>query len=131
MEGTLVEETNDLIILKDNSGIQINFKKANLDLEKTTAANDKAESTPAAPESAKAKLTASESKSDSIKSDPPNKPVRVVTEADLEKLRKKYDLGEGLKGENSIDASETESNGADVSSSRVRTNGKRIPENGE
>lgn len=117
VEGTLVEETNGLIVLKDKSGIRINFKKANLDLEKTKAANDKAESTPAPAISAETKPAASESKSDSIKSDPPKKPARVVTEADLEKLRKKYDLGEGLtKGENSIEASESEADWSDVSS---------------
>lgn len=116
VEGTLVEETSDLIVLKDNSGIRINFKKANLDLEKTKAANDKAESTPAPAKSAQTKPAASESKPDSIKSDSPKKPARVVTEADLEKLRKKYDLGEGLKGENSIEASDSERDFPDVTS---------------
>ena len=71
LQGTLVRETEDSVILKDASGILQNFKKADMDLVKTAEANKKQKEPPAKKSSA-----------------------HVVTKEELEALREKYDLGE-------------------------------------
>jgi hypothetical protein len=103
VEGKLIEETSDLIILQDVSGIKLNFKKSNLDLEKTNEVNQEVK--PAITTQKEIKATTPATKSPEAKT-APQKPVHAISEEDLEKLREKYDLGEGLKVENSIQAPE-------------------------
>jgi hypothetical protein len=89
IQGTLVSENDEMCIVKDSSGIQLNLKKSNVDLEKTAAANQP--------------LAASEKSAppaDSPNQDAVKKPARKITEEDLEKLREKYDLGEGTFSKN-------------------------------
>jgi len=79
IKGTLITEDADKIILKADTGAFVNFKKENVDLEKTTAANEG---------KVAATLKGNESK--------PAKPRkgRTYTNEDLQQLREKYDWSE-------------------------------------
>jgi len=77
LSGNLVSETEQMIIFKDDTGLQYSLKKANLDLEKMKEANaPKMEPPPVAPP-AEAPQT-------------PKKKARVYTKEDLEAIRSKY-----------------------------------------
>jgi hypothetical protein len=108
VEGSLVDETEEMIVLKDQDGIQINFKKSKVDLEKTKAANEKVESETAAPSALPEKVD-TQTKPAAKTGTTSKKPARVITEQDLQKLRDKYDLGEGLKSKDAIESTESES----------------------
>ena len=95
IKGTLVSETADIIILKDSSGTQINFKTSALDLDKTKIANTSAP--PAEAVKTIETPTTTQSQTESRTAAPQKKkPARVMTEKDIQRLRDKYDLGEGL-----------------------------------
>jgi thioredoxin 1 len=79
VEGKLIRELGDTLILKDSSGILINIRKEDVDQEKTAKAN------------------VAETKKQESKTQ-----TRVVTKEYLESLRDKYDLGEGTFGETSV-----------------------------
>ena len=88
VEGTLIIDQESVIILKNSSGVLLNFKKSDVDLDKTSQANK----TSVAP----APKAAFEDKAG--KQAPVRKSGRVLTKDDLEELRKKYDLGQGSFG---------------------------------
>jgi len=89
IHGTLVSQDDQTIVLLDNSGVKMNFKKANVDLDKTTAANQVQQvSTPVAPKTAPP-----------VQTPAAKKPARKITEEDLKKLHDKYDLGAGMTKE--------------------------------
>src|SRR5688572_19554713 len=78
MNGVLVAETADVILFKDDAGIQYSLKKANLDLARMAEANaPKAEPVPPTMDT----TTAPE---------PPKKKGRVYTKEDVDALRDKY-----------------------------------------
>jgi thioredoxin 1 len=89
IEGTLITEREDILILKNASGVLLNFKKSDVDLEKTTEANK---------EPVKPTPKAAFQKNEVEKQPPVKKPVPVFTKEYLEELRKKYDLGQGSFG---------------------------------
>lgn len=98
VQGTLVEETGEVIVLQDASGIRMNFKKSQVDQDKTVAANPVTKpSNSSAAEPAKNESASSGSNAAGLKTKPKT-PAKVIKEEDLEKLRSKYDLGEGLGG---------------------------------
>jgi hypothetical protein len=104
VKGTLVSEDDSLIVVEDADGLKINIKKANVDTEKTQIANPPAKPT-VVPEPAKPK----EASAEKAKPKPTlHKPAKKLTEEDLEKLREKYDLGEGTFGEGSAEETQSE-----------------------
>ena len=99
VKGTVVSEDASLVVLQDADGLRINIKKTNIDVEKTQATNPPAKtvvssqnekSEQAAPVKAQEKPA-------------PRKPAKKLSEEDLEKLREKYDLGEGTFNENAYE----------------------------
>src|SRR5262245_25175160 len=89
IHGTKVSEDQNQIVVQDASGVRINIKKSNVDTAKTEAANQQSTTAPT-PASA-----ITPSKPAATKKAEPKKPARKITKEDLEKLRDKYDLGEG------------------------------------
>jgi hypothetical protein len=114
IHGTKVSEDENQIVVQDASGVRINVKKTNVDTAKTEAANQQSAPAPtAASTSTPAKPTATQKPE-------PKKPARKITKEDLDKLREKYDLGEGTFGENSKeDSEETDENVVDNSSEKT------------
>jgi hypothetical protein len=111
IHGTKVSEDQNQIVVQDTSGVRINIKKSNVDTAKTEAANQ--QSTAAATPTP----TTTPSKPVDTKKAQPKKPARKLTKEDIEKLREKYDLGEGTFGENSKeDSEETDDSVVDNSS---------------
>ncbi len=90
VKGKLISEDQEKIVVEDESGTKMNFKKTSVDLEKTTAANQVVEASPAAiaPVAPKEEVKAAEP----VK---PNKPARKFTERDLYRLRSKYPMSAG------------------------------------
>jgi len=88
MNGTLISETEQSILFKDDAGVQYSLKKANLDLDKMKDANaPKME----APPPMEAPATTKEA---------PKKKARVYTKEDVDSLRSKYpelSLGEPVE----------------------------------
>jgi hypothetical protein len=80
IKGTLISEDDSQIVLQDLTGVRMNFKKESVDLLKTAEANKPQVRTIPIDSSAKPAE---------------KKPARKVTKEDLEKLKEKYDLGEG------------------------------------
>jgi hypothetical protein len=124
-QGTLVSEDNDVIVLEDAAGLRMTFKKTNVDLVKTAAANVTA---PAANPPAKS-LQISTSSAKGFDATPPKstqtkpapatkKPSRTLTEKDLERLRKKYEFGSSSSGADSGSEFDVEQNGEDESKGR-------------
>jgi hypothetical protein len=110
IHGTKVSEDENQIVVQDASGVRINVKKTNVDTAKTEAANQ--QSTPAAA------TTSTPSKPTATQKAEPKKPARKITKEDLDKLREKYDLGEGTFGEDSKEGTEnTDEDVVDNSSS--------------
>jgi len=93
IKGKLINEDQEKIVIEDESGTKMNFKKTSVDLEKTTAANQVIETPPApvAPEAPKEEVKASEPTK-------PKKPARKFTERDLYRLRSKYPMSSGSGG---------------------------------
>lgn len=89
IQGTLVSEDDQQIVLREASVIQMNFKKKIIDLEKTAFINQPVQST-----SGISVAESRESEPEETFIETQQKPVRVFTKADLEELRKKYDWGE-------------------------------------
>ena len=77
ISGTLIREDAQVLILKDTAGMYHNFKKADIDLEKTASLNKTKPDTPA------------------------KNSKRVYTKQDLDRVRQEYDLGQGSYGESS------------------------------
>jgi hypothetical protein len=94
MNGTLISETEQNILFKDDSGIQYSLKKANLDLDKMKEANaPKMEPPP--PPTAETPVAPAET---------PKKKARVYTKEDVDSLRSKYpELSLGEPVENPAD----------------------------
>ena len=86
VHGTVVREDDQMIVIKDETGVQLTLKKANIDAEKTASMNVPQ---PAPSQPAKAATPAAAQ----------HKPVRKITQEDLIKLRQKYELNEGLTNE--------------------------------
>lgn len=86
IQGTVVSETEDSILLKDKDGVVLNFKKAIVDLDKTADANKAVQQKPSVEE----KKTTTEKSAEK-----PKKPARVYNASDLERLRDKYPLEPG------------------------------------
>jgi hypothetical protein len=77
MTGTLILETEDVILFKDHDGIQYSLKKNNVDLTKTSEANAPKMETP--PPVGEPRVEP-----------PPKKKSRVYTKEDVDALREKY-----------------------------------------
>ncbi len=114
IHGTKVSEDENQIVVQDESGVRINIKKSNVDTVKTETANQQATTTQTT------KPTSTDTPSNpATKTATPKKPARKVTKEDLEKLRDKYDLGEGTFDKNAKEDSETEeSSEADTSTEK-------------
>jgi hypothetical protein len=82
IQGNLISESNDLFVIEDASGVKMNFKKANVDLEKTAEANKSKAPEPEAKQEQPA--AAAESVEQPAKS---KKPSRVFTDKDVRRLR--------------------------------------------
>jgi hypothetical protein len=94
MTGTLVSETDQVILFKDDSGVQYSLKKMNLDLGKMSEAN--APKVEAPPPVAPAPSAETEIK----------KKGRVYTKDDVENLRSKYpelSIGEPIENPEDFD----------------------------
>jgi DNA-binding transcriptional regulator YiaG len=100
IHGTKVSEDENQIVVQDASGIRINIKKSNVDTAKTENANQQTTATPALASTAAPSKPAASQKTE------PKKPARKFTKEEIEKLREKYDLGQGTFGETSKEGSE-------------------------
>jgi hypothetical protein len=96
VKGTFISETEELIVLQDDSGVRINFKKSNVDLEKTSTAN-KVEPPPTTPAPV-AEPAPAEEKVEGQEAVKPKKASRIFTERDLQRLRSKYPMEGGPGG---------------------------------
>jgi hypothetical protein len=114
IHGTKVSEDENQIVVQDASGVRINVKKTNVDTAKTEAANQQSTAvTPPTPTSTPSKPTATQKAA-------PKKPARKITKEDLDKLKEKYDLGEGTFGKNGKEETdETEENSGDTSTEKT------------
>lgn len=85
MKGTLISETADVIVLKDDTGVQLSLKKSFLDLAKMEEANKPAP----APVPAPALQTRPEPVTPPPQTRPgsPKKPARVYTDDDILRLK--------------------------------------------
>jgi hypothetical protein len=117
IHGKKVSEDENQIVVVDATGVRINVKKTNIDSAKTEAANQQTTTS----ETPKPAATNTASKPAATqKSAAPKKPARVVTKEELEKLKEKYDLGEGTFGEHSKDDSEkVDENSIDTSTQKT------------
>lgn len=122
IKGDLISKDENLIVLQDASGIKIQLKTSNVDLEKTEATNPK----PAAPSTDAA---ATQKKSGSAPAEKPSladvaaksggaktgekKPVRVYTQDDANRLRDQNDLGEGTYDPDAPEAPEASGSDSD------------------
>ncbi len=98
MTGTLISESAESVLFKDDKGTQYSLKKSSLDLEKMTEAN----AAPAAPA-----LEAAVQPESSQPEPQPKKKARVYTKDDLDRLKEKYgDMDIGTPIENVEDYSE-------------------------
>lgn len=115
IHGTKVSEDENQIVVQDASGVRINVKKANVDTAKTEAANQQSTAV-AAPTS-----TSIPSKPTATQKPVSKKPARKITKEDLDKLKEKYDLGEGTFGKDSKEDSEKTDESAEDNSSTEKT----------
>jgi hypothetical protein len=100
MTGTLLSETTDSIIFKDDAGIQFSLKKAALDMDKMTAANAQQAPPPAA-------APAPAMQQQSVEAPKAPKKGRTYTKEDIDKLKERYgELTVGTPIENVEDYSE-------------------------
>jgi hypothetical protein len=106
IHGTKVSEDENQIVVQDASGVRINIKKSNVDTVKTETANQQATTA----QTTKPTSTNTPPKPATTKTATPKKPARKITQEDLDKLRDKYDLGEGTFDKNAKEDSETEEN---------------------
>lgn len=107
IHGTKVSEDENQIVVQDGSGVRINIKKTNVDTVKTEAANKQATTA----ETPKQSVANTPSKAATTQAATPKKPARKITKEDLDKLKDKYDLGEGTFGNDSKeDSGEMEEN---------------------
>jgi hypothetical protein len=111
VHGTKVSEDENQIVVQDASGVRINIKKSNIDTAKTEAVNQQT----TAPQTPKPAAPTTTPKTATPEKATPKKPARKITKEDLDKLRDKYDLGEGTFGEGSNEDSEKEDLEADTS----------------
>lgn len=115
IHGTKISEDENLIVVQDATGVRINIKKINVDTAKTEAANQQATTVqtpqPAAPVTPKPTVQNSAAK----------KPARKITKEELEKLRDKYDLGEGTFGKKEKEDSEETEENSDANTSTEKT----------
>lgn len=88
-QGKLIQEDDERIILEDSSGIRINIKKTNIDIQKTEEANKKVEPEPQPAPESKPEL---ETKTEPPK---PKKPARVYTQDDVSRLRGEIPMDSG------------------------------------
>ena len=117
IEGTLVSENSDVYIIKGADGIQMNTKKSLVDADKTVSANQPSPAVVAkAPSNAPPKT---ETKQDHPAE--PRKAGRTITQEDLEKLRQKYDLGQGTFSEGSAGGEEAKDSDEESGSSDLRS----------
>jgi hypothetical protein len=113
IHGTKVSEDENQIVVQDTSGVRINIKKSNVDTVKTDAANQSTPVPTPAPTSTPSKPTA-------VKKTEPKKPARKITKEELEKLREKYDLGEGTFGKDAKEETEeTEENSGETTTEKT------------
>jgi len=99
MTGTLISESPDSVIFKDDSGTLYSLKKSSLDLEKMAETNATQAASAPAPEPAM--------KQESKPAPETKKQARVYTKEDLERLKEKYgDMDIGKPIENVEDYSE-------------------------
>jgi len=113
IHGTKVSEDENQIVVQDASGVRINIKKSNVDTAKTETANQQSTPPPTA--------TTTPSKPAATTKTEPKKPARKITKEDLEKLKEKYDLGEGTFGKDSKEDSEKKDESAEDNSSTEKT----------
>ena len=95
VKGTLVSEDDSLVVLQDADGLRINIKQSNIDVEKTQATNPPAKTVISSQTEKSEQAAPAKAKEKQVQ----RKPAKKLTEADLEKLREKYDLGEGTFNE--------------------------------
>jgi hypothetical protein len=115
IHGTKVSEDQNQIVVQDASGVRINIKKSNVDTAKTEAANQQATAaTTPTPTSTPSKPAATEKAV--VK-----KPARKITKEDLDKLKEKYDLGEGTFNKDSKEESENTDESAEDNTSTEKT----------
>jgi hypothetical protein len=115
VHGTKVSEDENQIVVQDASGVRINIKKTNVDTAKTEAANPQT-TTPQTPPA-----TNTPPKPATTQTATPKKPARKITKEDLEKLKEKYDLGEGTFNKDSDEDSEKTDESAEDNSSTEKT----------
>ncbi len=120
IHGTKVSEDENMIVVQDASGVRINIKKSNVDADKTETANQQTKT--ATVEAPEPPASATEQKPPVDPKPVTKKPARKISEEDLEKLREKYDLGEGTfreksEGSEELEA-ENEEQGAESSSEK-------------
>ena len=128
IEGTLVDQTDDLIVLRDASGIKMDFKKASVDLPKTEVANQKKDTPGVA--TVKEETPAAQSKP-SVDASKPKKQTRVLKEADIERLRKKYDLGQGMTAKDSVQPSQQDIDAQEEVSEKERSGLEKAIDQGQ
>lgn len=95
IKGTVISETADGLVFKDESGLQYSLKKSNLDLEKMEEAN-KPQAAPAPPPPADSSATPSSPTEPAQPPAPPQtpKPARVYTQEDINRLRGASDVAD-------------------------------------
>ena len=101
MTGTLISETDQVMVFKDDSGVQYSLKKSNLDLDKTARANAPKAEAPPAP-SAESPASPAPAPAPA----PGKKKARVYTKEDVDTLRSKYpelSLGEPVENPEDFD----------------------------
>ncbi len=117
IHGTKVNEDENQIVVQDASGVRINIKKSNVDTVKTEAANQQATTTQT-PKPASTNIPA---KPATTPTATPKKPARKITQEDLDKLRDKYDLGEGTFDKNAKEDSEKTEENSESNTSTEKT----------
>jgi hypothetical protein len=95
LTGTVLSETDSIVVFKDDHGLQLSLKKSLIDVDKTKQANEPSASSPVVPVSQEPAA-------------PEKKDVKVYGQNDLDGLREKYgDLSPGqvtIDGEMSPDS---------------------------
>src|SRR5438105_3067529 len=84
IRGTFVSSDGEKLVLKDSKGVQLSFKKAMVDMDKTNAANSMQTQ----------KVSESQAPVSQTAPHPAPKPAHVVNESDLKKWRENHDLGQ-------------------------------------
>ena len=116
MTGTLISETDQVILFKDDGGVQYSLKKANLDLAKMTEAN----AAPVQPEPAAVTPPPAP--------EVPKKKGRVYTKEDVDNLRAKYpelSIGEAIENPEDFESGVLK---PEAYVSRIQEGGTRVNE---